>query len=55
LELRKPIRRNRYDGFVSRQHSRSQTIELRGISRLCKLHRLMLRSESDGCARDPAL
>ena len=34
FELRKPIRRNRCDGFCSRQHLRSQTIELRGASRL---------------------
>src|SRR5262249_21989077 len=36
FELRKPVRRNRCDGFFSRQHSRSQTINLRGVSTLCK-------------------
>src|SRR5262245_53513919 len=43
FELRKPIRRNRRDGFFSRQHSR--ILDLRGVSRLQKLHRLSWRSE----------
>jgi hypothetical protein len=33
FELRKPIRHNRCDGLFSRQHSRSQTIDLRGFSK----------------------
>src|SRR5206468_10409272 len=49
FELRKPIRRNRSDGLFSCQHSRSQTLDLRGIFRLYKLPRLRSRSEgTDG-------
>ena len=33
FEPRKPMVRNRRDGFCSSQHSRSQAIDLRGISR----------------------
>jgi hypothetical protein len=34
FEPRKPMVRNRRDGFCSSQHSHSQAIDLRGVSRL---------------------
>ena len=37
FEPRKPMVRNRRDGFCSSQHSRSQAIDLRGVSRLYTL------------------
>jgi hypothetical protein len=37
FEPRKPMVRNRRDGFCSSQHSRSQAIDLRGVSRLYNL------------------
>src|SRR5262245_40038443 len=40
LELRKPMVRNGRDGFCFHQHSRTQAIDLRGVSRLYNLHHL---------------
>src|SRR5262249_2813044 len=44
LELRKPMVCNGRDGFCFHQHSRTQAIDLRGVSRLYNLHHLS-RSE----------
>src|SRR5262249_42615828 len=40
LELRKPVVRNGRGGFCFHQHSRTQAIDLRGVSRLYNLHHL---------------
>jgi hypothetical protein len=45
FELRKPMVRARRDGFCFSQHSRSQDIDVRGVSRLYNLHHLTARSE----------
>src|SRR5262249_35899816 len=48
LELHKPMVRNRRDGFCSSQHSRSQAIDRRGVSKVYNLHHLSRAERGDG-------